>query len=157
MKVVCIEIPLLLDGFQVADTTRNPLAGQLKQELSLWAENQINISLLVDRLSNVTSTNDALRKDLFNLRSRLQDLESEKKRFTDLESDMKKRCHDLENELNILKMSGSSSSATSSIGIQTLLDNMERQEEEQHSPKDSSKSQMSLDDEESYSIDDVLE
>lgn len=131
------------------------MAVQLKQELALWSENQINISLLIDRLTNVTSTNDALRKDLLNLRSRLQDLESEKKRFSDMESDMKKRCHDLENELNVLK---SNSSATSSVGIQTLLD-YAADEEQQHSPKGSSesKSQMSFDDEESYNIDDVLE
>lgn len=48
------------------------MAIQLKQELALWTENQINISLLIDRLTNVTSTNEALRKDLLHLRSRLQ-------------------------------------------------------------------------------------
>ena len=51
---------------------RSPLAAQLRQELSAWSENQINITLLLDRLTNVTSTNEALRKDLLSLRSRLQ-------------------------------------------------------------------------------------
>jgi Diaphanous FH3 Domain len=56
---------------QVAETTRSPLALQLKQQLQVWAENQMDVSLLLDRLTNVTSTNEALRKDLHNLRSRL--------------------------------------------------------------------------------------
>lgn len=56
---------------KVAETTRSPLAVQLKQEIALWNENQINVALLLDRLTNVTSTNEALRKDLLNLRSRL--------------------------------------------------------------------------------------
>lgn len=56
---------------QVCETNRSPLAVQLKQELALWAENQVDLPLLIDRLTNVTSTNDALRKDLQNLRFRL--------------------------------------------------------------------------------------
>lgn len=56
---------------QVADTAKSPLAVQLKRELVLWAEHHINISMLLDRINNVTNTNEALRKDLSSLRSRL--------------------------------------------------------------------------------------
>lgn len=57
--------------WQVSETVKSPLASQLRQELAAWNENQINISLLLDRLTNVTSTNEALRRDLLSLRSRL--------------------------------------------------------------------------------------
>ena len=49
----------------------HPTAVQLKQELSVWHGNQINISLMLDRLTNVNSTNEALRKDLQSLKTRL--------------------------------------------------------------------------------------
>lgn len=66
---------------QVAETTRSPLAVQLKHEIALWNENLINIALLLDRLTNVTCTNEALRKDLLNLRSRLS-VSRKKRRVT---------------------------------------------------------------------------
>jgi hypothetical protein len=49
----------------------HPTAVQLKQELSVWHGNQINVTLLLDRLTNVNSTNEALRRDLESLRTRL--------------------------------------------------------------------------------------
>ena len=55
----------------MADTAKSPLAVQLKRELAVWADNHINITMLLDRVNNVTNTNEALRKDLSSLRSRL--------------------------------------------------------------------------------------
>ncbi|KAK4009744.1 uncharacterized protein LOC123471528 [Daphnia magna] len=143
---------------QVADSVRSPLAAQLRQELSAWSENQINIALLLDRLTNVTSTNEALRKDLLSLRSRLLALESEKKRFSEFENDMKKRCADLETELTTLRINTPVASF-SSIGIQATDFRMEEKITSERSHYDwynIGDCHMSCDDED-YDIDDVIE
>jgi len=145
---------------QVADTTKNPLAAQLKQELALWTDNHINITVLLDRVTNVTNTNDALRKDLSHLKCRLVDLEQEKRRFSQFECDMKKRCEDLQEELTTLRSTCSSTSmtstsSTSSVAIQTTQ-LQSTSSGHNCSTRSRTRSSSDSDGETDYDIDDVL-